>query len=37
MEWTPERASGDHDGIPADTIVSLARRYGRLEERVHQG
>ena len=28
MEWTPERASAT-TGIPADTIVSLARRYGR--------
>jgi anaerobic selenocysteine-containing dehydrogenase len=27
-EWTPERASAT-TGIPADTIVSLARRYGR--------
>ena len=26
-EWTPERAS-DTTGIPTDTLVSLARRYG---------
>jgi anaerobic selenocysteine-containing dehydrogenase len=28
MEWTPDRAS-ETTGIPVDTIVSLARRYGR--------